>query len=107
MSTSQSLDIIIPTKNNIEDLTKCLFSLNQHLNFNEYKIETIIISDNSTIENDHALFELIEKFQQINKKFIIKPILLKEKTGMITAINSRHRVLFIKKIKSNVYWFFT
>ena len=97
MSTIQSLDIIIPTKNNNEDLKKCLFSLNQHLNFNNYKIEIIIVSDNSSLKNNQDLFELIKKFQQINKKLEIKLIILKEKSGMSIALNSGIEYCLSKK----------
>lgn len=86
--TPKSLDIIIPTKDSIDDLTKCLFSLNQHLNFNNYKIEIVIISDNSSAKNDQNLCKLIKKFKQINKKLEIKLILLKEKNGMTVALNA-------------------
>lgn len=81
------ISFIIPTKDNIEDLIKCLRSLNDVIDSKNYEVEVIIVDDKST---KAVRDEIITNFVKFNvcKNLNVKTLFLSKNSGFIKALNA-------------------
>lgn len=91
----EKIDIIIPNKSNFSDLYKCLDSMKKYIDVKKYKIETIIIDDNSSKDERELFLTKIEDFKSLN----IYPIFLNKHYGFTKAINTGLTYSLNKKLK--------
>ncbi len=83
----KNIALVIPTYNHIDDLLKCLKSINSSVDNKKYEVTVIVVDDKSSKNDRELLISNVVKFN-IFKSIDVKLLFLSKNVGFMTACNA-------------------
>jgi hypothetical protein len=93
----EKIDIIIPTKNHVDDLLKCLAALNKSFSQEEFQVDVIIIDDGSKKQEREKLIKNTKDYVLFKNFCHINIVMTNKNIGFAKAINAGINIIKSKR----------